>query len=368
MSSVGSAMRKFGPGYLAKYGVRVPVRHRKAAAELARCRTAAAGGAVILCESCGAFHYRWRSCGNRNCPGCGGAAGNRWYERQADRLLPVPYFQVVFTLPRQLRRLVREHQHVLLPILMRTSAAALQKLARDPKYVGGDIAVTSALHTWGRNLTYHPHVHSLVPAGGQDKDGVWRPVDRNFLVPFKPLAKIFRAMFMKQARKALPPVEFPDEVWRKDWHVYAKRELKPGRVLRYLANYLFQTAISNRRILRVTPTHVSFVYRDHRDGKHKTMTVTGEEFLRRFLQHVLPKGMHRVRYYGLAHGANRHRLEQIRDQLTDGVEPTLPPPPTPTHEPKCPHCKGTVLTFFIEVPPQRGRPPPLPQPIPISTP
>ena len=368
MASVGEICRKHGPAYVTKYGGSMPFRQRKVLRRLSVCRTGAAGGHVIECVSCGQWHYRFHSCGDRNCPGCGGLAAANWYHQQQKKLLNAPYFQLVFTLPSALRRIVRSNQKVLLPILMKSVNAAIQTLAADPDIIGGQLGVIAVLHTWGRTLVYHPHVHCLIPAIAADPDGNLILINGKFLLPTRPLAVLFRAKFMQAARAALPNLEFPQTLWDKQWYVHAQRALAPRLVLKYLAGYLYRTAISNGRVLAVTDQSVTFAYTDHNDGKHKTTTVSAEEFLRRFLQHVLPKGMHRVRYYGLINPKARDRLDALRQQLAKTPHPAGDPVSDDDQEqepewlPQCPHCGSTDLLIIIaDFPPiTRGPPPPLP--------
>jgi len=256
----------------------------------------------------------------------------------------VPYFPVVFTLPEALRAIVRTHQRVLLPVLMQTAAASLQALAADPHYLGGSVGILAVLHTWTRTLVYHPHVHCLVPGGALAPDGVtWRRARGQYLVPVRALSVGFRARFLLRLRRLLPDVIVPATVWKRPWVVYAKPTVQGADcVLRYLARYVHRAAITDARIVRVEATTVTFRYQDAQARAWRTMTLSGEEFLRRFLQHVLPRGFHKVRYYGWWRphaAATRTRLQQQlappdpspRDELPD-VPVGIPPAPC------CPQC------------------------------
>lgn len=357
MPTVGDICRQFGPKYRRLHGSAMLPRHRKALADLAKCRHPTAGGHLVGCLQCRRMHFRWHSCGNRNCPQCGGAATDKWLQRRAEVLLPVPHHMLVFTLPAELRQLVRRYQKILLPALMRTSAEAVIQLARDPRHLGAEVGVISVLHTWGRNLAWHPHAHLLVPGGGVNKDGEWVPARKNFFLPTRLLARLFRGKFMAELKRLLPGVTVPQSVWDKEWVVYSKPVVKPRYVLDYLGRYLFKTAISNQRILRVGQDDVTFAYVDHRDGKRKTMTLPGTEFLRRFLQHVPPRGMHRVRYYGMAHPKRAAIMDSVRRRLLEsGCEPNEPIEPRQCL-PTCPHCHSDNLIILHDVPPiQRGPP------------
>lgn len=350
----------------------MPPSHHAALSRIAICRTAAAGGHVVSCRDCNQWHYRFKPCGDRNCPSCGRSAGEAWYELQANRLIDAPYFQVVATVPAELHRIFRSHQKVLYPLFMVTFNEALAKLAKDPKLIGGKLAVTTVLHTWGRTLNYHPHLHTLIPAVALNDDGEVLHISKKFFLPTRLIARIFRGKFMEAAQAALPDVEFPTSVWNNDWHVYAQPALQPRRVLKYLSRYLFRTAISNSRILEVDERTVTFAYTDHRDAKAKTMTLHGEEFLRRFLQHILPPRMHRIRYYGWAHSSHADTRQLVRQRLRHNPHPdtknSLKDPDeddfevTGPWEPTCPHCGSTNISIIIADFPSytRGPPPPLP--------
>lgn len=297
----------------------MPPSHRQAMRAIEHCRTEALGGHVYQCPDCGEVQYRYHSCRNRHCPQCQQGAAQQWLEKQKDLLLPTPYFMLTFTLPDGLRRVARSHQKLFYNLLFRASAAATQKLAQDPRFIGGQVGMVGVLHTWGRTLTYHPHVHYLVPAGGVDKNGNWIPARNAFLLPVKALAKIFRAKFRQAVRKSSCYEEIPSKVWRQPWVVHCKAVGDGASALKYLAPYIFRVAISNKRIVRMTDTHISFRYRSTKTGKTKTCTLSAEEFIRRFLQHVLPKGFVKVRYYGFFSPGLRTKLASVREQL-DGSQ------------------------------------------------
>ena len=331
MPRVADAVRRFGPAYLARHGARVLPSHRRALDDLAACRTAAFGGQVRRCDACGYEHYVYHSCRNRSCPTCHGAATAAWLAAREAELLPVLHFHVVFTLPAALRDLVRAQQRVLLPLLMRTAAESLQALAADPHYVGGTLGILAVLHTWTRALVYHPHVHCLVPGGACDPgDGAWRAARGDFLVPVRALSARFRGRFLARLKAALPTAVIPATVWHTPWVVYCKPTVRgSAAVLRYLARYVHRIAITDARIVAVDDAHVTFSYKEATKAaapRWRTMTLPGEEFLRRFLQHVLPRGMHKVRYYGLWHPVARARREALQRQL---APPDAPPPAPP---------------------------------------
>ena len=324
--TVATAVRQFGPAYAAHFGAAMPAGHRRALDDLAACRTAAMGGHVTQCDACGHEHFVYHSCRHRSCPSCHGVSTRAWLAARETELLPVPYFHVVFTLPAELRTLVRTHQRVLLGVLMQTAAESLQALAADPHFLGGTVGLLAVLHTWTRTLGYHPHVHCLVPGGALAPDGVtWRRARGQYLVPVRALSVGFRGRFLTRCKRLLPQVVVPPSVWKTPWVVYAKPTVQGADlVLRYLARYVHRTAITDARILRVDATTVTFRYQNATARAWRTMTLSGAEFLRRFLQHVLPRGFHKVSYYGFW----RPRAAAVRLQWQQQRQsPRSPTPP-----------------------------------------
>jgi hypothetical protein len=321
MNTLAAITQRYGPDYQDKFNEKLLPSHRRALHDIAHCRTASFGGHLYQCPDCHDVHYQYHSCQNRHCPQCQHNAGQDWLAKQQALLLPVPYFMVTFTLPEALRRIARRHQRVVYSLLFRTAAAALKELAWDPRFVGGKIGMVSVLHTWGRNLSYHPHVHFLVPAGGLSADGhQWLRARHHFLVPVRALSRLFRAKFRDELRQTTLFEQLPADIWRSDWVVHCKEVGNGTHALKYLAPYIFRVAISNNRILNVADGRVTFRYRASDNGQEKQCTLTAEEFLRRFLQHVLPKGFVKVRYYGLFSPAQRHLLPLLRLWL-DSSEP-----------------------------------------------
>jgi putative transposase/transposase-like zinc-binding protein len=319
MIELAEVVKKHGPEYLEKFGERMPNSHKRALFAITACRTEAMGGHLEECDKqCGNFEYAYHSCKNGSCPKCHGADTKRWLEKRETELLPVPYFHLVFTLPAELREIVRSNQKALYAVLFEAAIAALNKLGLDRKYIGGQLGMLTVLHTWTRAKEYHPHLHLLVPAGGLDKDGVWRPARRKFLVPVRALSPIFRAIFMKLAKKALPKENFPKEVWDKNWVVFSRPTFKKTKkVLSYLARYVHRVAITNNSIIAMENDHVTFRYQNSTTRQWKTMPLPAMEFLRRFLQHVLPKGFHKVRYYGFLHPVKKVTLKRLQLLLTE---------------------------------------------------
>jgi hypothetical protein len=377
---IADIFRRYGPQYRAKYGDRMLPSHRQAMGAIehcgvplpSRCRTLALGGHLYTCEACDETQYQYHSCRNRHCPKCQNGKAQQWLEQQQDLLLPIPHFLVTVTLPGGLRRLARSHQKQVYALLFRTSAAAMQHLARDPRFVGGQMGMVGVLHTWGRNLSYHPHIHFLVPGGGLAADRqTWLPARNNFLLPVKALSRIVRAKFRDALRKTSLFALVPKSVWQQAWVVHCQPVGNGLTALKYLAPYIFRVAISNNRILKLAEGKVTFRYRTTDTGKLKTCTLRTEEFIRRFLQHVLPKGFVKVRYYGFLSSGCRQRLASIRQQLdnppagqspdldgTDAAqtEDDLADDPAPNPILLCPAC-GQVMQRRL-IPRPQGRCPP----------
>jgi hypothetical protein len=371
MLEVADVFRRYGHEYVDRFGQDLLPSHRRAIEDLLACRTEALGGQRLQCDRCGQEHYVYHSCRNRSCPKCHRLDTEAWLAARRQELLPVPYFHVVFTAPHALGEVVRRHQRDLYDILIRAAAQALIKLAADPHYVGGLIGVLCVLHTWTRTLAYHPHVHCLVPAGGVSADRTeWRPARPSYLVPVHALSQLFRGLFRALLRQERPDLTIPESVWTKGWVVYCKPALQgPAQVLNYLGRYVHRIALTNSRLLAIEDGHVRFRYQDTQDQRWKTMTLPALEFMRRFLQHVLPQGCHKVRYYGLWSPAHRPLLHQLQLWLAGHVPdplPTSPPLESPSTAPwapplragqPCPSCAQGLLVVIRSLPrPPRGPP------------
>jgi hypothetical protein len=358
---VADIVRRTGNSFWEQQQSHLAWPHRKVLDAIVRCRTAALGGHRDQCVRCGHQAISFNSCRNRHCPKCQGNARAKWLAARSAELLPVPYFHVVFTLPHELSALVLQNKRLLYDLLYRISAATMLELARDPKHLGADIGFLGVLHTWGQNLEHHPHVHYIVPAGGLALDGSrWIDSSRRFFLPVKALSRRFRRklrmglgelfeqnrlQFHGSLQELASPRAFSrflSELGRKDWVVYAKPPFGGAEyVLNYLARYTHRVAISNHRLVALENDRVSFRWRDYaHGGKQKVMTVSAHEFLRRFLIHVLPKGLVRIRHFGLF--ANRRRsaaLERCHALL--GTTPCVDPPEPPSL--RCPACSGIML-------------------------
>ena len=337
-----------------------------------QCRTAALGGQVYQCDRCGKPQYSYHSCGNRHCPKCHGQQTAEWLEQQRARLLPCPYYLVTFTLPAELRGLARAHPKVVYGLLMGCAAAALQKLLVDPKWLGAQASLLAVLHTWTRAMLYHPHVHFLVSAGGLSKDGQqWlTPKNPKFLVPVRALSQIFRGKVCDALRQRHLSRSVPTQLWQqhKKWVVHAQPAGQGDKVLEYLGRYVFRIALANSRLERFENGEVTFRYRDNRSQEIKRVCLPTQEFLTRFLQHVLPKGFPKVRHYGLSSAISRQRHQQARallekeKQCASGSEPALPiakPSQTASIEESlrpCPHCRVGRLVCLGKLLPLRKPP------------
>jgi hypothetical protein len=326
MPELADILRLHGPAYLVKYQDRLLSSHRRAIQDLCACRTEELGGHLYRCPQCQQEHYQYHSCKNRHCPKCQHEQAERWLEQQRELLLPVTYFLATFTLPQGLRRLARGQQKVVYALLFQASQQALQKLAADPKYVGGSLGMIGILQSWARDLRYHPHVHYLIPGGGLAPDGhTWRAARYNYLLPEKPLARIFRAKFRDLLKKAGLFDQVPSRIWHQDWVVDILAVGSGEAALKYLAPYVFRVAISNRNILDLQDGHVTFRYHHAQTDTTRITTLPAERFIGRFLQHVLPRGFQKVRSYGLLHPKQRHRLQVVKEQLKPDSSQTIDP-------------------------------------------
>jgi hypothetical protein len=344
-----------------------------------RCRTAALGGHVARCEDCAHTTIAYNSCRNRHCPKCQGAAAQAWLAEREAELLPVPYFHVVFTLPASIARIAYQNKAVVYDLLFKASAETLLTIAADPKRLGAQIAITSVLHTWGSTMTHHPHVHMIVPGGGISLDGTrWISCRPKYLLPVDVISPLFRGLFLQKLlaahregrlqffgkharlaeRKAFAAYLGPSRKIK--WHVYCKPPFGgPEAVLAYLSRYTHRVAISNHRLIASDNRGVTFRYKDYRangSARYKIMTLAAHEFIRRFLMHVLPKGLHRIRHYGLFANGNRvGNLARARELLAapprtiEEPENNAPSQPdqSPTLPKPCPCCGGRML--IIEV-------------------
>ncbi len=314
MPSLAEVVRRYAGAYLARFGEAIPREHRKVLGAIAACRTGELGTVVYACSSCGQRHRTPQSCGNRHCPACQHHKSRSWLQRQQQRLLSTPYFLITFTLPAELRRFVRRNQRLGYGALFDASSSAIRDLAANPQWVGTPQAgFFGVLHTWGRTLEYHPHIHYVVPGGGPSADGsVWISSRADFFVPDRALSKLCRARFQDAMRAAGLLEQIDPVVWSKNWVVHTEAVGDGRAALKYLAAYVFHVAIGDHRILSCEDGHVTFAYRKSGSRRWRRMRLDATEFLRRFLQHVLPRGFQKVRHYGYLSPQSRRRLEAVR--------------------------------------------------------
>jgi hypothetical protein len=293
-----------------------------------RCRTASLGGHVDLCTSCGHLRMSYNSCRNRHCPKCQQIQRERWIQAREAELLPATYFHVVFTLPETLNKLCLYEPVKMYNLLFSTAWSVMKSFAATPTHLGADTGMIAILHTWGQNLSLHPHLHCIVPGGGLTKAGFWKQArgDGDFLFPVKAMSLVFRARFVAALRQSIKGLDrsFYDSLFKTNWVVYAKQAFAgPEQVIEYLGRYTHKIAISNHRIANITNDAVSFSYKDYRDlGARKTMTLTPTEFIRRFSLHILPKGFVRIRHYGILSSSRKlQTLPVIHEQLDSHFAP-----------------------------------------------
>jgi Putative transposase/Transposase zinc-binding domain len=327
------------PAYVAKFGRGIPAEHHAAVRAILRCRTPALGGQRYRC-ACGREHDAYHSCNHRACPRCGQDDAAQWLARQRTRLLPVPYFLVTFTVPEQLRKPIRAAMKPWYGALLKESAGALQDLAADPKLLGAELGPTALLQTWTRDLRYHPHVHLLVPGGGLTPNRLrWvRVPDDQFLVPQVKLASRFKGRLKAWLQQEQPELlkQVPAQVWWLKWVADVQAVGGGEAALKYLANYLCSPPLREHQIERNDVTGVTFRYRAN-SGEPRRCTVSGEEFIRRVLQHVPPKGFQRVRHYGWRGAAAKASWERLL-ALLDWRPPALQLSPGHSPPPQCPGC------------------------------
>jgi hypothetical protein len=340
----------------------MPARQREVLQALLACRTPALGGALHFCPECGHRHFTYHSCNDRHCPQCGGQDAQAWLKANAALLLPVDYFLLTLTVPEGLRRWIRSHPALGYDLLLAASAQALQDLAQNPKRLGASLGMLGVLHTWTRTLEYHPHVHYLVPGGGLSPDQrQWIKSRPRFLLPVKALSDRTRTLFREALQKQRPEAleQLPPQVWKQRWVVHSAATGRGQEALRYLSRYVFKTATGNRQLQLLPNGRLRWPFRHSGTGAWRHIELEPFEFIRRFLQHVLPANFHRVRRFGWLHPAARGRLNRVRallkaPPLLSAAEqatwqppapnpPSAPPsaapitPPAPT-APPCPHC------------------------------
>ncbi len=385
---VADIFRAAGPAYRNAHAGHLSFTQLKAMTAIENCRTAALGGHVEACEDCGHWRIAYNSCRNRNCPKCQGAAARTWLAAREADLLPVGYFHVVFTLPAPIAAIAFQNKGLLYDLLFRAAAQTMMTIAADPRHLGARIGITAVLHTWGSALTHHPHVHMVVPGGGIALDGSrWIASRPAFLLPVRVLGALFRRLFLTQLiqlhqtgklaffgslaaltdRRAFGRHIGP--VRKKRWVVYAKAPFAgPEAVLAYLSRYTHRVAISNRRLISFDEAGVTLRFKDYRrDGaeRQQVMTLATDEFIRRFLIHVLPRGFHRIRHYGLLASSTHKEAMALARRLLGVAAPAEESEPEEPidHRPPCPCCGGHMVIIETferwrqpRAPPSRSQP------------
>ena len=311
---LGDVFRRFADDYCRAHGASMLPSHCRAIADILACRTPLLGGHRWRCTRCSAEVHSYHSCKNRSCPTCHRNETERWLAARRTELLPCPYFHVTVTVPAELRDILRANQHDGYAALMQAAAESIVELARDKRYVGGTVGVLAVLHTWTQQLVYHPHVHCLVTGGGVSADGrSWCPARPDYLVPTGALAILIRAKLKAALAKRRPDLVLPAAAWNKPWVVHCTAWGDGAdAVLEYLARYVYRVAITNSRIVGLDDAGVTIRHKERATGRWLRTRLTGHEFMRRFLQHVLPKGLHKIRYYGLWHPSRREQAARAR--------------------------------------------------------
>lgn len=372
--------RQHGPSYRARHDL--PLAHLKVMRAIETCRTAVLGGHVERCGHCAHERVSYNSCRNRHCPKCQTLAKQQWLQQRMRELLPIAYFHVVFTVPPAVAEIALQNKRALFQILFRASAETLLTIAADPKHLGASIGFFSILHTWGQNLLFHPHVHCVVTGGGLSPDGDWMDCRPNFFLSVRVLSRLFRRLFLEALERAYTNGDLQfhgqlaalrnreafqshlDKARQCEWVVYAKPPFGgASQVIEYLARYTHRVALSNQRLLAFQKDHVTFQFKDYRSGepqRSRQMTLAADEFVRRFLLHVIPPGFQRIRHYGLL--TNRYRAANLAHcrELLVGLRSQLLPTPSQTAsiltlmvEPvaRCPRCKvGLMLRVSVIAP------------------
>jgi hypothetical protein len=360
MPELADIVGLYGEAFRQKWAHRLTAVQKKALADIEHCRTSYFGGHVHQCDHCGGKLYSYHSCRNRSCPTCHSDQTDGWIATQRQHLLPCAYYLLTFTLPASLHPVTRANPKKVYGLLMKCAAEALQKLADDPRYLGARLGILAVLHTWTRAMLYHPHVHMLVTAGGLSDAGCWTaPKNPAFLVPVRALSLIFRAKMCAALRKAALLHQIDPTVWNKNWVVHSKHAGSGGKVLEYLGRYVFRIAITNNRIESIHNGKVTFRYRNNKTQLLEHATVSGVEFLERFLQHVLPRRCRKVRFYGIFSPRCRHHCDRARRLMPvltteNSVSSTSAPS---SASPRCPICKIGNLIWRETLSPNRSRSP-----------
>ena len=382
---VADVFRLSGTQYKSAQHRHLSLAQLKVMSAIERCRSAQLGAHHLHCEHCHTDAIAYNSCRNRHCPKCQGSSAKRWFAAREQQLLPVEYYHVVFTLPGEVAQLAFYNKAQMYQLLFKAASQTLLTIAGDTRHLGAEVGTTMVLHTWGSSMMHHPHVHCIVPGGGLDKAKQWKACKKGFFLPVRVLSRLFRRLYMQGVRELYESTQllcFGEltqtsgfehaghfMAWCKqqqsmEWVVYAKPPFAgPQAVLKYLSRYTHRVAIANRRLQSIDETHVSFTYKDYRrkgNNMHRTMQLTCDEFMRRFLLHVLPTGFHRIRHYGLL--ANKAKLNMARQALHVAPPPEIK---NPANESKtdsapfvCRQCQSPMKMSALRLPAYLPRAPP----------
>lgn len=360
MSAVQKIFQMYGAQYLTLYGDRMPQSHKKTIRDIIACRKGAFGTMVYECRDCRNLHFIHCCCGNRHCPNCQHDKTKQWLSQQMEKLLPTHYFMLTITLPQGLRDVVRSHQKQSYSALFSCTNEALKKLARDTRFVGSDrIGYLAALHTWGGMLQYHPHLHLIIPGGALSDNDQWLSSRQDLFVHTKPLEVIFKAKFKDAMKKAHLFDKIDPAIWKQRWVIDSQAVGQGQNSLRYLSRYVFRVAISNNRIKSIENDVIKFLHKVREKKKWKIMALDAMEFIRRFLQHVLPKGFMKIRHYGFLNPNHALPIEKVCELISfihDIMAFLVATPELEIPGIKCSHC-GHDLKFIRFVKPEsRSRP------------
>lgn len=367
MLETADIFRRFGSSYIDKYGSFMPLSHKRAISDIAACRTKAMGGHVYQCDDCGQKFFVCHACRNRSCPACHKRQTEDWLNKREIEILPSDYFHITATIPSQLRSVFRSNQKDMYSLFFGVASDAILELIGDKKYLHAKAGMLAVLHTWTGELHYHPHIHFLVTGGGVDEQGQWVSSKPKFLIPVKALSKLIRGKFAYYLRKKHPDLyrNIDNQVWMKEWVCHSIHYGQGNKaVLNYLSRYVHRVAITNSRILDIDDEYVTFRYKDRKTKQFKNCRLKGHEFMRRYLQHVLPKGLHKVRYYGIWHSSHTYhvlKLIMLMNIFDEYPKPKIKEAAAGQVQtittPRCPHCKSEHLTLIERLPRPRARSP-----------
>jgi hypothetical protein len=343
VTSLADILRQYGTDYFKQHPNDILPSHSKTVRDVIRCRTPDLGGQTWHCEHCGNTHYSYHSCRNRHCPKCQHDRGQDWLERQIDLLLPVPYFMATVTVPEELRLFLRNRQKTLYSLFFKASARAIMVLARDKRFLGADIGLIGVLQTWTRKIAYHPHIHFLIPGGGVIGNR-WKWAKPDFLIHYKSLSRLIRRYFREALKQTDLYALVPASIWTQDWVCHVEPVGTGEAALKYLAPYIFRVAISDRNILSVQDDQVTFKYKDAENEEFRTYSLPAVEFIHRFLQHVLPRGFVKVRYFGFLATKKRANLDHVKELIGRRLyRKSAPHPSIKSFVMRCPDCRAPMF-------------------------